>query len=349
MGLRYMITRPFFILLLDFVMKRFVTFLFFSIGITVLSCCRQKDIIITSFPIEKSVPYSVYDTYDIIDPAAIAISGKYLFLLGMRSDPVFQQYELPNLNYVKSFGRRGRGPGEFSYPPCMYISVNQNKIYICRSHEKIFTTYVISENGDLLIENEFTVNAGMLFNQFHIINDSLLIYNLVPRIGIEKIDLLRNENSNIINFTKNRDFLENNSFHPDYGTLSVNNQYIVYAYKYRKQIDVYDIENFKLKARVLAKGHKEKIMTTEQSKGYYYDVYATDNFIYAYYVDPDSDDKKNKYYVEVFDYMGTPVKRLNIGISLGGLFAVTPNDSVLYSYSGLNDKILMFEIMKNDF
>ena len=316
-------------------------------GIMMFTFCKQNDIVIvTSFPIEKRVEYSVFDTYDIIDPMAVAVSNKYLFLVGMYADPIFQQYELPEIKYIRSFGRRGRGPNEFVIPPIIHISRNQEKLYFCRPENRTFTAYLILENGDLLQENEFTTRKGWAYNQFHIIKDSLLVYNiLASKMGIEKIDLWIDKNSDRIEFTKNRDYSGESFFHPNWGILSVNDRYIIYAYVYRKQIDIYDIETLELKVRLLTKGHRESITTSKHSKRYYNDVYVTDNFIYAYYIDPDTDDVRNKYFIEVFDFNGTPLKRYNMGIHVGGgLFAVSPDDSVIYSYSTTLDKILKFDI-----
>ena len=325
---------------MDFIRKS-LTWL--SVGVILVSCTQNDTVVITSFPIEKSIKYSDYDTYDIIDPAGIVVSDSYLFLLGLKSEPIFQQYELQEMKYVRSFGIRGRGPDEFMESPSMYVSHNPEKFYIYRFWEKSVTAYQILKDGDLAQENIFIINKGGTMNQFHIIKDSLIVYNLVPQIGIVKIELSEDDRFSKIEFDKNKDYPED-FFHPNYGTLSVNDRYIVYAYKYRKQIDIYDIDNMKLKTRLLAYGHREEITISEQSKGYYYDVYTTNNFIYAYYVNPDSGDSKNKYFIEVFDYSGTPIIRYNIGISLGGLFAVSSKDDVMYSFSWELEKILKFDL-----
>lgn len=330
-------------------MKQLERIAFLSIGILLLACSHKETVYFTSFPIEKDLKYSTFDVHGLFDPFSLVLSNKYLFLLGIKSDPIFQQYELQNLTYLKSFGNRGRGPGEFPMTPIIYVSRNPEKLYICHSAQKAFSSYKIIENGDLLLENEFITTQGVLYNQFHIIKDSFLVYNLVPKIGIEVINLLTDENSTQIEFTKNRHYTGEDFLHPDFGTLTVNNQYIVYAYKYRKQIDIYDIKNLKLKTRLLAKGHSETITTTEHSKFYYCDVYTTENFIYVYFIDTYSNDVKNKYYIEVFDFNGTPLKRYNIGIALGcGLWAVTSDDSAIYGYCwSLDDKILRFDLIVN--
>ena len=324
-------------------MKLLKKLIFGTMCIILFTCSEQEAItIFSSFPVEESLEYSVYDTYDIIDPVQIVVSNKYLFLAGMRSEPIFQQYELPDVKYIRSFGIRGRGPGEFIITPMMYISRNPEKFYF-NSYGEQLSAYLILENGDLLPNQKYSTTKYMLYNQFHVINDSLLIFNLIPQIGIQKVNLLKDKSSTEIEFTKNKGYSED-SFHPDFGTLSVNNRYIVYAYKYRKQIDIYDIYNLKIKIRLLAKGHREKITTSNQSKGYYYDVYATDNFIYVYYINPDSDDVKNRYFIEIFDYSGSPIKRCNIGISLSGSIAVSPDDSAIYGFSAELGTIIKFDL-----
>ena len=326
-------------------MKPFKRTPFLLIGVCLFANCKQKDvIIIASFPIERFIEYSVYEPYDIIDPVQIAVSNNYLFLMGIKSDPIFQQYEIQNLEYIQSFGKRGRGPGEFASAYQMYVTRDQEKLYLYNYARKTFSAYLILEHGDLLPEQDLIVDKNMLYNQFHIIKDSLLIYNLVPEVGVVKIDLLSNEHSTKIEFTKNKQYRGEDFFHPDNGVLSVTNQYIVFAYIYRKQIDIYNIDDLSLKARLLAKGHRETMTTSEQSKRYYCNVYATENFIYACYIDPDSDDKQNKYFVEVFDFNGTPVKRYNTDIFLYGLLAVSPDDSAMYSYNWDLGKILKLQM-----
>jgi len=323
-------------------MRQFNKNLFLLLGVTLFVNCTHKGVItISSFPIEKSVGYSAYEIDSIIDPAVIAVSNNYLFLLGISSDPIFQEYKLNNLDYVQCFGRRGRGPGEFAAPPIMYTARDQEKLYIYYSIDRTFTAYKILENGELELEQKFTVDKSGVYNQFHIIKDSLLVHNLLR--GIEKIDLAGGHSSKI-EFTKNMNYEGRDFFHPDNGDLSVTNKYIVYAYWYKKQIDIYNIDNLSLKARLLAKGQSEKITSIEQPKRYYYNVYASENYIYACYVDPDSDDEQNKYFVEVFDFNGKPIKRYNIGISLWGMFAVSSDDSAMYSYNWDLERILKFDI-----
>ena len=331
----------------DLVMKMVRIFFILFVGMLLFIGCKQTDVvIITSFPIEKSLEYSAFYTHDIIDPYTVAVSDKYLFLAGINSELIFQQYELPELKYTRSFGVRGRGPGEFVVSPLIYISRNKEKLYMNHAERKQFGAYLILNNGELLLDNEFSTKYGFLYNHFNIINDSLLIYNTIPsKIGIEIIDLLTDKTPSEIEFTKNNHYTGDSYCHPDNGTLSVNDRYIVYAYSFRKQIDIYDIKNLELKVRLLSKGQKEKITTSVQSKRYYNDVYVTENFIYACYVDRDIDDEQNKYFIEVYDFMGTPKKRFNMGVHVGnGLFAVTPDDRTIYSYSYTLDKILKFDI-----
>ena len=336
-------------LIIILTMRQFRIFWSLLVGVALFASCKQECVIImTPFPIERYIEYSTYDTYGIFDPIEVVLSNKYLILKGMKSDPIFQQYELPNMHYVKSFGNRGRGPNEFSSPPMMYSLRGQEKIYISHScsEGESFTGYLISENGDLIPQDTLiATNGNGLYNNYHIINDSLLVYNLLPNeFGIEKINLSTNSFPTKIQFTKNKHYKGEDFFHPDFGTLSVNNQYIVYVYMFRKQIDIYNLDDLTLKVRLLAKRHRQTITTSEQSKRYYYDVYVTENFIYAVYIDPDTDDKKNKYFVEVFDFNGTPVKRYNIGTSLWGMFAVSSDDSTMYSYNWELEKILKFDL-----
>ena len=129
-----------------------------------------------------------------------------------------------------------------------------------------FTGFLIAENGDLIPQDTLITTIGNgYFNNFHIIKDSLLIYNLLPyEFGIEKINLLTDSPSLKIKFTENKHYKQSGSFHPDFGVLSVNNRYIVYAYTFRKQIDIYNLDDLTLKARLLAKGHRQTITTSEQ-------------------------------------------------------------------------------------
>ncbi len=320
-----------------------------SIFVTIVlaaSCGRDRNVIVVdSFPIEKAVFCDSTGNVEILDNyVRIAVSNDYLFLQGIKADLIFQQYALPEVKWIKSFGRKGRGPGEYGTNTDIFISPTTELLYIYRPDTSTFYSYRISEEGDLALEREFKVESGILYNQFHIIGDSLLVYNKVPGLGIGRVNLITGEKIGDLQFPVRSGYSESDFFHPDKGVLAANGKYVVYAYHFLKQIDIYNVDDLTLKVRLIGKEHKEPVNIGPDSDMYYYNVYCTDRYIYAYYAKRDTNGGYENY-VEVYDYEGNPVARYEMPIATGGVFAVTPNDSTLYGYSHLHeDKILKFDL-----
>lgn len=321
--------------------------LVFSIIVSTLSCDKNNNVvIIDSFPINKDVICDSTKTIEVLDNyIRIAVSSNYLFLLGYKADLLFQQYALPDVEYTKSFGRRGRGPGEYQATPDIFISPTTGLVYIYSPDTSTFYSYEISDQGELAPGREFKVKSDLLYNQFHIVGDSLLIYNKVPGLGIGRVDLTTGRRIGDLQFPLRNGYSEMDYYHPDKGVLAANGNHIVYAYHFRKQIDIYNADALTLKRRLIDKEYKEPINIGPNSDMYYYNIYCTDRYIYAYYAEPDIDGVHERNYIEVYDYDGNPVVRYNMGIATGGMFAVSPDDSVIYGYNNLHeDKILKFDL-----
>jgi hypothetical protein len=317
--------------------------LFIVMSTALLANCKIEDIVVIPdvFPVEKILTYETYQITEVIDPVQYVVVNDCLFLMGMQSEPIFQQYKLPELTYVKSFGTRGRGPKEY-ISPWMSVSPNLQTLYIKNLSE--FNTYRITHNGELAYQGDIKLPSNVLYNQFHIINDSLLIYNMGPdNMGIEKVNLQTKESNRILlDDNYDGEYFRN----AERGIVAANDKHIVYAYTYRKQMDIYNIDDMSLEVRLRAKGRQYASQPIERNSPHYYrDVCLTERYIYALYVNPDTDDDDNKRYVEVFDYEGTPLKRYNMGKHFGVPYAVSPDDSTIYSYhSQFDDKIQKFDL-----
>jgi hypothetical protein len=322
--------------------------LIFVVITLIATACHRKNtvVVVNSFPIEKKVVYDSSGTIDILDQyVRIAVNNDYLFLVGNMTDIIFRQFALPRVDYIKSFGHRGRGPGEYIKTPDIYISPTTELLYIYRPEISAFYSYKISNAGDLSFEHEFKVERGILYNQFHIIGDSLLVYNKVPELGIGRVDLRTGRSIGDLPFPIRDGYEETDYYHPDKGVLAANGEYIAYAYHFLKQIDIYNISDLSLKARIIGAGHKEPTHLDENSDMYYYNVYCTDKYIYAYYAAPNARNGGENNYIEVYDYDGRPIARYDVGVPIGGMFAITPNDSTLYGYSHLHEnRILKYNL-----
>lgn len=117
----------------------------FLAALIALSSCGGgggTTITIGSFPVEIAAVQKAYDMVGVNDPVQMVVTDKYLFLMGAKSDTIFQQYELPDLNFVKGFGIRGRGPGEYSSTPVIDMSRNPDRLYVCRSELRSFDSCI---------------------------------------------------------------------------------------------------------------------------------------------------------------------------------------------------------------
>lgn len=118
-------------------------------------------------------------------------------------------------------------------------------------------------------------------NDRHIVRDSLSIYNETDKLAIKKINLnIRQEVGQIL---LEPDDHPEKYYYKNSGIMIANDSLIIYAYKYKKQIDFYSVDSMKLCKRLVGDDITPRIVIGdfENSVVYYNELVAGKRYFYA--------------------------------------------------------------------
>jgi hypothetical protein len=302
------------------------------------------------FLIKKNLHAAYIQQSTIIAPAFFAIQGNYLCAYSLRKDTMIDLFSLPDLIWKKSFGTKGQGPGEFqSFPrPC---KSTDDYIYVKGYTPLTIKQFSVDTLANLVEKKEFNLDTYESFGSMHIVRDSLLIYPTMgnqnereEQIAIKKINLNQKRETGIILIPTTRP--DNASKDPNrMGGFDVNESFIIYAYLFKKQIDIYDVHRMRLVKR-LETGEHHPVQINEifeENIPQYQGVYAGKKYFYALYnkkgckfnhIEPASQ------LIEVFDYNGNAVIEYTFDDYIC-LFAIDEINNVLYAYDETQEDFIL--------
>lgn len=121
----------------------------------------------------------------------------------------------------------------------------------------------------------------------------------------------------------------------DYGLVVANQTSIVYAYKFKKQIDIYDLETLRLKKRIIDRyDYVNPDMESDDNVYHYTNVVAGKKYLYVLYQGRSSKNKPvNNDFIEVYDYDGNPITKYVFDNISPYLFSIDEINHVLYGFS----------------
>jgi hypothetical protein len=257
----------------------------------------------------------------VIAPEFMTKIGNVALVTCSRTDTMIYAYHLPDMTYLYGFGIRGGGPDDFTVLP-MFCESMADYLYIWGYGPTTIKKFSLSEDNKLLPVKKIRLPFYDVFNFMNIVDDRYVFYFNVDQLQIKKIDLeedmkavnLKNKLSEI-NFDK--DPHKESYFYSNRGLMAMNNKYIIYAYIYKNQIDIYNISDLSLHHRLTG---SENGLPFRQGKTfdveyqYYCQLVTTDKYIYACQVNKD----KN-YILEIYDYEGNPINKYILEIPLSAL------------------------------
>jgi hypothetical protein len=291
----------------------------------------------------------------VIAPTFFMIQGDYLCTYSLRKDTMIDVFSLPDLTHKKSFGTRGPGPDEFQYFPWPCKS-NNDYIYRRGYTPLTIKQFSVDSTANFVEVDEFKLDTYESFGSMHVIRDSLLIYSTImgsqtemkEQIAVKKLNLNRKQEDGIIVISTTR--ADNASLDPNRpGGFDVNDSFIVYAYLFKKQIDIYNVLDMKLVGRLENRtNHPVQIMEPfEENIPQYQGIYAGEKYFYALYnkkgckfnnIHPESQS------IEVFDYDGNAIIEYTFDDFIC-LFAIDEINNVLYAYDEtIEDFILKYNL-----
>lgn len=280
----------------------------------------------------------------VMDPSDMILKNGFLVIRSSKTPFSLFLFQPPSLEFVRAEGRKGKGPDEIKDLAAIYTSSNDN-LYVEGYTPTTLRKVELGEEGQFNFLETIKIRLPGAINDMSIIGDSVLIYR-AEGLQIKKHDLISNKELDYISFPK-----ENHN-HPMYyenrGELAANDDYLVYIYCYKKEIDIYDTKTFKLIKKISdgkryplpeVGGEKDMIIPLQRSvllgKDYFYVLGR-----------PDRDRSNPNRYIEVFDYDGKPIVKYLFDNEIS-LFAVDTENGYIYGYDYSDpDNLLRYDIKR---
>jgi hypothetical protein len=301
--------------------------------IFVLSC-KPETYKPIEFPVTENLKAELILVNEILQPTFVTFhKAGFFFVANYNTEEKVHVYTLPDLKHYTSFGQKGQGPDDFQAFP-MFCNSMSESLYIW-GYNAISIRRFVCDSIIRTVE-EFRLANYEAYNQMHIVKDSILIYNLSDDLIIKKIKLKDGKEIDRIELKK--DDHNEPYYYSNNGILAANDQYIAYAYRYKKQIDIYDIATMKLTTRLIGEYKFKMPEVNGSNKIYYINIVAGKNYFYALTaVDDnkymDSNNTTINRALEVYDYDGNPVVKYSFDIS-PLLFIVDEENNHIYGYDG---------------
>ena len=288
-----------------------------------------------SFPETKTLIAEHIYINEILRPEFLTIKGNHLIVSSSQTDPTLYVYSLPSLTFLNAGVHKGRGPHEIATFPMFCESPGAEMLYVWGYSPTSIGKNEIGMDGSLSFKEIIEIDIPETFNNMSIINDSLFIYYLPDNLTIKKYNLKTQEQIDLISLKK--DDHKESYFYSNRGHVASNATHLTYSYAFKKQIDIYDINSFKL-TKIIKWSDLEQALTPGDFGAltyHYRSVYMGEKYFYALYGGNEEKDPKDLR-LEVYDYDGSPVREYMLDTKIR-MFVVDETNSVLYGFSSQID------------
>ena len=324
-----------------------------------VSACKHIASKVFLFETEVSVTHRT-PIHDLFFPMGMHVHRDYLVLSqvgnpGYALDYFYQAYSLSDLSFVGSFGRRGRGPGEWNNPDIVRSSNMSPYLYLCEVSSRESTAIIHKMTLDTLAQlkevRTFSIDKGHIpMNRSVIKNDSLLVFDeFMPDQRALRMYHLQGEHP--VASMKYSSATSPQHLDENRGILMANDSCIIFIYVHKEMIDFMDW-NFSLKKRLnYSAGNPVIPDDFWEQKCYYAASYLGEKFLYALYSGLTQKERREKSHLpltlEVFDMSGTPVCRYTFSEPTPDIFVVDERTFTLYGYrgsDGMEDYISVYHL-----
>jgi len=279
----------------------------------------------------------------------LVIKNNFLVMKNFANEP-FMLLELPDLRLLRTFGRRGQGPDEFSHKhicphtnPNILATVvsNRGEIYDILP-DGILRPYSVNLRRSTLQGEYFAYEPGLM-------TDSLLYFvaNSPTGKSIFTFDVNSAEVEEIQNLALNP---RRRGWANYVGSFAVNAKQnrMVYAYKYYKMLKFFDTEHNTVRTLNFEKEELDESTLTmvdgmDQNVTHYWKIYATEKYVYLSYsgrkpADVWIENRRGIHYIliEKYDWNGNPIAKYRLD-QWGWHFAVDEKNNLLYLVSTNHD------------
>lgn len=307
-------------------------------------------------PVALDAPDSIA-IEQIIAPSTWRTAGDKAVVFSQKTDSVFFVYHLPDFEYLYSFGAKGEGPDDFSYPYLRTQDVSTSPFYLEDLNKGSRYTYLIGDQG----AQKTGEQKGKLYNVFFYVNDSVTFQSNSDYSG-EYLKgyyrtITKNESTidSLIPLTYYKSFKVS---HFDGGGIGISGRYynepqlvynngrLVILYGDVRRTDVYDISpdgHIVLKKSTGDPSTSQQINAMDlenvQNGETIYGIQGTENRIYVLTGDFRKEENGRKLlrsYVEVYDWDGNPIKKFDLARAFNRFLVDEPNGKI-FCYDSAQD------------
>ncbi len=309
--------------------------IYLLIGLLFVACTGRKSEpqqMVEAFPVEKSLFAEKVKVEEVFSLSKMLCKENNLFVSDVRNNEnLIHQYSLPDFKCVYKGGFKGQAEDEFQIFP-VFCNTPANKVYIWGYTMFSIKSFTLDNAGQLSFEKKYDLPMSSdIYNDMHIVRDSILVINEVNQLTIKKISLNNQQVIGEIKFKKD----EHNEpfFCEDTGYMAANDSLIIYAYRYKKQVDIYNIDDMKLEKRLIGDEVAPHIVLYDPESTVYrnFGLFAGKEFFYVRC--PGKWGTEKGCSVEVFDYSGHSIAKYELDVMLSTL-TIDEQNRVIYGYNG---------------
>jgi len=357
---------------------KYLYFLYILIILTFIQCTyssREKELIDENWtrvnlPNKENV---LVDSFSISKlnyfPDEIALIDSLLIVRNLKSNPIFNVFYLPKMDYIGSFRILGKGPQEFLVAPqirkhdslLLLTGVKKIQLITLPKHKisnnfKVVSEYVIPGKIHPLNQT-FTLGNGIYYG----IVFGGYMKDIQNRKELVYFDSKTNKIDSSIEFPRTffRGVTHNDFLYPKFITVSPQNNKFAFFYSLYPLIRIFNdkleinkeiwVDNLPKQIKFKTKGENSNIFFGYH---YYKKVVSSKSFIYALYFN-DKGIKENDSYqrvlisnpeLHIFNWDGKPIRRI---VLRKGTSAIEISDDEKYLYSteiDIADKIFRYSL-----
>lgn len=275
------------------------------------------------------------------------IASDSLLIIKNRSEQhLFMAYSLPDFQLIKTFGKLGKGPGEFQFPRIVNDESGKNLCFVHElANDKLFALSRELELKDMPVPLKET-SKMISDKQLHGISSNAFLYVESVKQGKAIFKMEVTDDTTQVDLLKNLAFSEDHKNWAAYiGDFGANAKIMraVYAYKYFKRLIFLDLESGEsrsiyFKEKNDANTGDAKTMMAPDRLTHYWGMSANDNYVYVLYsgrtpIDVTKELQKSSGYifVEQYDWNGNPIRKFKL--DNWGYFCVNKPENKIYLVS----------------
>ena len=283
------------------------------------------------FPIEETLTQELMPLQGITNPLIVEIKYPYLVFMNVKmQDSLFQIYDLRTKEQTYAWGRIGDGPEEFKLPWLMHTPFPE--LVITDRHT--FHFYRINEEGEATRICSREPQYPNYVTEAAFLNDSTFVVDAMYTGPSLHLCNMRDEAP--LKSWKYRDPNRLDYYaDPNMGHLYANENRIILAYEYKKEIDFMDTEfNLIKKVKFDFPTSDESLLGKGDCNSAYTYGYIGNRYFYSIVFETSwkkyRQDATYNTYLEVFDLDGNPVARYFLDGKSPVYFAVDETTFTLY-------------------